>query len=653
MFHKFKKKLSQMLGAAARGPGRSRTQFRPRMESLEDRLVPALIMVTTTADIVNPNDKVLSLREAINLANSTPGPDTIVLQAGVYKISLAGTDDANASGDFDVTQPLTIIGRGAAATVIDGNNTNINMLNDRIFEVFGSSNMTLSNLTLRDGGDGLFQGGAIEAATANITLNNVTLTGNNAMRGGAIDAGSGNVTLNNCTLSTNNSDGVGGAVFAGQGTVTVNGSTFRGNQGADGGGIFALAGPVNVTNSNFLSNRAFDDTGGAIFASTGNITATGSTFTRNSAIDGGAIDDDSGNVMLVRCTLSNNNAAEDGGAIRVPVGILTLNNSTVHFNIAGQPTDGAPGGLGGGVFAAAANVINSTIDSNTAFSAGGGIYSTVAAILTNSTVNDNQALLFGGGGILAPTASLFNSTVSGNMAFGGVGGGINAVTLNMTNSTVSGNTAAVAGGGGIAAITATLTGSTVSGNVANGSGGGIHTGTVNLTNSTINGNRSLGAIGGGGGIFAGSGTILNSTITQNFAATDGGGILAAIGTSPIHVKNTIIADNLVLTIPDVGEDVSGAFVSDGHNLIGVFNGSDGFGAAGDLLGEVGDPLDPRLGPLAHNGGPTMTQALLAGSPAIDHGDNVGAPTTDQRGVMRPRDGDGNGSRIVDIGAFER
>jgi hypothetical protein len=99
--------------------------------------------------------------------------------------------------------------------------------------------------------------------------------------------------------------------------------------------------------------------------------------------------------------------------------------------------------------------------------------------------------------------------------------------------------------------------------------------------------------------------------------------------------------------------VFGDFVSDGHNLIGVVEGATGFGAAGDLLGHVGNPLDPMLAPLANNGGPTRTHALLAGSPAIDKGDNAGAPAADQRGVARPRDGDGNGSLIADIGAFER
>jgi hypothetical protein len=71
------------------------------------------------------------------------------------------------------------------------------------------------------------------------------------------------------------------------------------------------------------------------------------------------------------------------------------------------------------------------------------------------------------------------------------------------------------------------------------------------------------------------------------------------------------------------------------------------------VGTAANPIDPRLAPLASNGGPTKTHALLAGSPAIDRGDNSGAPAADQRGVARPRDGDGDGTSVVDIGAFER
>jgi hypothetical protein len=150
-----------------------------------------------------------------------------------------------------------------------------------------------------------------------------------------------------------------------------------------------------------------------------------------------------------------------------------------------------------------------------------------------------------------------------------------------------------------------------------------------------------------------TGTLLNCTITENLAFGTGGGVWWAGGDTRIHLRNTIVADNLVAKASLNGQDVSGAFTSDGHNLIGVVEGSTGFGAAGDQLGHASDPLDPRLAPLAFNGGPTMTHALLAGSPAIDRGDTHTAPPTDQRGVARARDGDGNGSQIVDVGAFER
>jgi hypothetical protein len=101
--------------------------------------------------------------------------------------------------------------------------------------------------------------------------------------------------------------------------------------------------------------------------------------------------------------------------------------------------------------------------------------------------------------------------------------------------------------------------------------------------------------------------------------------------------------------------VAGFLQSHGHNLIGDGSGiiTEGGLPSSDLVGTPDHPIDPRLAPLAKNGGPTQTHALLAGSPAIDHGDNTDAPATDQRGLARPRDGDGNGSSIVDIGAFEK
>ena len=196
---------------------------------------------------------------------------------------------------------------------------------------------------------------------------------------------------------------------------------------------------------------------------------------------------------------------------------------------------------------------------------------------------------------------------------------------------------------------ATLTSSTVSGNTAGGDGGGIATAVATLTNSTVSGNTAAGA---GGGIHTSGLTLLNVTIADNSAHT-GGGVFVENG-GITSVRNTIIALNKV-DQQGVGPDVFGAFTSGGHNLIGDGSGSTGFtdGTNGDQVGTDANPIDPGLAPLANNGGPTQTHALLAGSRAIDRGDNTNAPATDQRGVSRPRDGDGNHTRIVDIGAFEK
>ena len=192
------------------------------------------------------------------------------------------------------------------------------------------------------------------------------------------------------------------------------------------------------------------------------------------------------------------------------------------------------------------------------------------------------------------------------------------------------------GGGGIHLVgpvaTLMLTGSTVSHNSANGSGGGIRIddGSASLTNSTISNNGALG--GDGGGILLQGGaatlTILNSTVSANTATTGGGVVVRAAGSATL--KNSIVAAN-------VPADCSGTVGSLDHNLDS--DSSCNLVWANDLPG-----LNPLLGPLTNNGGPSETHALLTGSPAIDAGDDGAAPPTDQRGL--PRVG------TSDIGAFE-
>ncbi|HEV2842955.1 MAG TPA: choice-of-anchor Q domain-containing protein [Chthoniobacterales bacterium] len=307
---------------------------------------------------------------------------------------------------------------------------------------------------------------------------------------------------------------------------------------------------------------------------------------------------------------------------------------------------------------------------------GGGIASTVLTLtVANCVISGNNAQ--GGGGILcaAPslnqsTVSIANCTISGNSAASG--GGIHndgpigmfyrGSVLTITNSTISGNAATFMGdglsqGGGIANLgRLTVINSTISDNVVavdeSRGGGGIYTtGTLAMTNTTISGNSAN--LGGGIrnlGTHAihnpGALAITNSTVSGN-SASEGGGLLGG-GQS----RNAIIALNTSAN----GPDVNGTLRSEGFNLIGNNSGAIIFAQQpSDQIGTPASPIDPLLGPLQNNGGPTFTHALLQGSPALDQGESSGS-TTDQRGFHRPVDfpdianeagGDG-----ADIGAFE-
>ncbi len=172
-----------------------------------------------------------------------------------------------------------------------------------------------------------------------------------------------------------------------------------------------------------------------------------------------------------------------------------------------------------------------------------------------------------------------------------------------------------------------------------------NTGTITVTNCTIAGNTAT-ETGAGFSNF-GTATILDSTITDNKVTQSnpnyvGGGIWAYRG--ELTIGNTIVAGNSAA----IGPDVDGAVVSQGNNLIGQTNGSTGW-ITSDLTGTTASPLNPLLGPLANNGGPTETMALLPGSPAIAAGNVALIPagiTTDQRGPGYARVVNGN----VDIGA---
>jgi hypothetical protein len=163
-------------------------------------------------------------------------------------------------------------------------------------------------------------------------------------------------------------------------------------------------------------------------------------------------------------------------------------------------------------------------------------------------------------------------------------------------------------------------------------------GTLTVTSSTLSGNS---AVYDGGGIYNyGTLTLTDSTLSGNSATVyGGGGIYNSFG--PVTTKNVVLAGNTAPT----SSDVSGAFSSQGHNLIGDGTGGSGF-ADTDLVGTADFPIDPQLEPLGDYGGPTQTMRPLPGSLVINAGDNTDAPDTDQRGFPRIVGG------FIDIGAVE-
>lgn len=373
---------------------------------------------------------------------------------------------------------------------------------------------------------------------------------------------------------------------------------------------------------------------------------------------GGGILNRFATLNIENCTITNNETGKGGesyetsngprggfgGGIYNKQGTVSIKNSSISNNRTGRGGDGEYGGYGGN---------------------GGGIFngpdSTV--ILDNCTISQNSTGEYG-----------FGREEGG----GGFGGGIyNGGELTVIDCTIKDNICGDGGfeggggwGGGIhnsgfaeiskSLITGNITGD--SEDMPGGGGGGINNdGYLSLKNCTLSNNRTKPGdyLGAGGGISNNSGgdaTILNCTICQNFGHESGGGIYNEPGypwypSATVRIKNTIIADNSVghpwsdVINPD---DCHGTIILQGYNLIRTTAGCIITGnETGNIYG-----FNPLLGALADNGGPTMTHRLLPASPAVDAGHPSDFEETDQRGVLRPKDGDGVGGARSDIGAFE-
>jgi hypothetical protein len=577
-----------------------------------------------------------SLREAVMAANATLGPDTIVLPAGTYILSIPGAGGAE-EGDLDVSESLTVQGAGKTSTVIDADAS----FDDRIFDVdTGTSDpidFTVSDLTLQ-GGETSENGGAVEitGSDAQAFFTNVIVQNNQAdFSGGGIyfsSGGSRQFFLKGSDILNNVSDsGTGGGVLCSGSSIScdVEESLFSGNVSASGsgGGMHIGTGGdgslrhtvVKTVFENNISTvgpgSLVPSGGGLMFSSSKGLLLKESQFLGNigNGGEGGGVYVSSGGqaVDVENCVFQDNASDGHGGGMRVGLGGTVLVTDSIFDN---NESRAGSNGQGGGLYVNNGDdvtVIRSTFTANSADAEGGGGYlhpqgTSGGLVVTDSTFNGNTAVLSGGGAHLhvAQEGVIANSTFSANTTGGEGGGFYYSASMGpaITNSTFSGNTAALSGGGMQLDV------------------GGLSS----FNNLTVVQNTST--TGAGGGAEVGFMTVFrNSIFFQNSAA---------VGNSD-----------------DCFGPASGLVTSDGYNIWGPEADNVDCNMVGDL-NDLFD-VDPMIGALADNGGPTFTHALLAGSPAIDGGNPTGCEdadgnllTVDQRGMVRPF------GVNCDIGAYE-
>jgi hypothetical protein len=375
-------------------------------------------------------------------------------------------------------------------------------------------------------------------------------------------------------------------------------------------------GPVTISGNN--QSGAFQVNTGVTASISGLTIINGATRVGAGDPGYGSIND-LGTLNLSDCTISNNNTGND-----------------VYIN-------------------GTADITDCTITGGSSYYGAGVFVFVGTAELTGCTIDDNTSPgnVQGAGVCNAGTTTLVNCTISGNSGGGGGGGIYNFTThgapalLMMYSCTVSGNTCDNEGAGLANDGIAYLTGCTISGNSNDNLGGGVwnrNGATLDLSDCTISANNAS----VGGGLFnSGTATLVACTISGNTTYNSGAGIYAG---STLTLNNTIVAGNESAPY-DSGSvspsDIAGTSVSGSNDLVGT-GGSAGLSSTTNQLGVA----DPDLGPLADNGGPTATMALLPGSLAIGNGSEAlevspqGSPlTTDQRG--QPLD-----TPNPDIGAYQ-
>lgn len=543
-----------------------------------------------------------TLRAAIQEANALVGTDTITLPAGTYTLSLSGpAENKAATGDLDITEDLILRGEAQATTIIDG------MEADRIFDVYRASaeqdtRLELSELTLIRGV--------------------VRIDGSH---GGAI-SNYGSLHLKGVTLEENAVTGVGshgGALCNRGGTLTLDDVVIRKNKArVNGGGLCNLDGGTAYLTRVVVADNATDQDGdnhhhGGALVSNGTLIVLNSVFSQNRSYYGGGLFLTAGLVNLDGVTIEGNRSILHGGGLHVgshdqngaPAAVdLTVVRSRIADN---ELTEGGSAGHGGGLFITGQSIVyiyRSQISTNSARGPctacsidGGGIYNDTGDVTLNEVrIEGNRAARFGGG--------LYNNP---------------GRPLRIVASTLRDNRANRAGGGLASELTftddgtptTTVESSLIAFNRAP-SGGGV-AGSAQLRNSTLWGNVAYIAgmdTGNGGAVFipepgpAGASGVVYRYRTELINVTIGMNTAADAGAQLHNAGGILQLQNSVVTRPDATMNCEGRIDSLDFNFDS--DSSCNLDAPSDSV------ADPEIEDLADNGGPTLSAAPAANSPAI-------------------------------------
>jgi len=619
---------------------------------------------------------------------------TMIVDGTTFDANIASGDAADNGGGalFNNGGTLMVMNVVAGNNVADGTSGSGGAVLNNLGSLTVENSEFTGNSANRAGGaieDNSSMGGMLTLTSCDFMENT---TGAAPGNGGALHiTGPGDSMITGGMANMNEAAAEGGGFWNGSGTMTVDGTSFDGNiaSGDDadngGGALFNTGGTLVVMNVTAMNNVAdgASGSGGAILNDLGTLTVEDSEFTANMASRaGGAIEDNSsmggmltltscdfmenttgaapgnggalhitgpGDSMITGGMANMNEAAAEGGGFWNGSGTMTVDGTSFDGNIAsGDAADNGGGALfnnGGTLFVMNVMAMNNLADGESG--SGGGLLSTTGAVtITESIFDANSANRAGGaielidGSLDFSNSEMINNDVNGTagMPNPGSGGAFhvsgNNTLINFNMATVSGNSAANQGGGlwNQDGSTMNVTMSTVDNNSAT-DGGGIYNNTGSMTTvSTSTISTNMASNSGGGLRNNGASFIIDATtIADNMAGGNGGGIY---GFNNVELKNTIVAMNMGAN----GNDVFGTITSNDYNLIGEDDFDVFMPMPNDLEGEV-----PQLGPLADNGGATLTHALMDGSAGINGGDPNDL-FSDQRGFSV------NGVR--DIGAFE-